>query len=175
MADDRRIGGVLFFPFFFLLCAQSLTASVIYGQGGERFPVLQRTQARGFKGNFETLKQKTGCFFFPDRSLSRLNFLFSLDFLRNDIFSPHGLYKGGVAGEVRYRVSFRINPCAEPASVCQARACIGTRIHPLGRIGRGTQRVALGASKRRRARSHRRATAVIVCAFTGNMCPGKTC
>jgi len=41
---------------------------------------------------------------------------------------------------------------------------------------RGTQRVALGASKRRRARSHRfrtRATAVIVCAFTGNMCPGK--
>ena len=41
---------------------------------------------------------------------------------------------------------------------------------------RGTQRVALGASKRRRARSHRfrtRAMAVIVCAFTGNMCPGK--
>ena len=64
-------------------------------------------------------------FFFLDRSLSRLNFLFSLDFLRNDIFSPHGLYKGGVAGEVRYRVSFRINPCAERAGACQARACIG--------------------------------------------------
>ena len=30
-----------------------------------------------------------------------------------------------MAGEVRYRVSFRINPCAERASACQARACIG--------------------------------------------------
>jgi len=124
VADDRTIGGVFFFIIIFLLCAQCLTASVISGQGGERFSVLQRTQARGFKGNFGTLKQKTGCFF-SDRSLSRLNFLFSLDFLRNDIFSPHGLYKGGVAGEVRYRVSFRINPCAERASACQARACIG--------------------------------------------------
>ena len=27
----------------------------------QRFSVLQRTQARGFKGNFGTLKQKTGC------------------------------------------------------------------------------------------------------------------
>ena len=62
---------------------------------------------------------------FSDRSLSRLNFLFSLDFLRNDIFSRHELYKGGAAGEVRYRVSFRINPCVERASACQARACIG--------------------------------------------------
>jgi len=41
---------------------------------------------------------------------------------------------------------------------------------------RGTQRVALGAAKRRRARSHcfrTRAKTVIVCALTGNMCPGK--
>ena len=48
--------------------------------------------------------------------------------------------------------------------------------HRHAQPSRGTQRVALGASKRRRARSHRfrtRATAVIVCAFTGNMCPGK--
>ena len=42
-----------------------------------------------------------------------------------EFISPHGLYKGGVAGEVRYRVSFRINPCAERASACRARACIG--------------------------------------------------
>ncbi len=30
-----------------------------------------------------------------------------------------------MAGEVRYRVSFRINSCAERASACQARACTG--------------------------------------------------
>ena len=88
VADDRRIGGVLFFPFFFLLCAQSLTASVIYGQGGERFPVLQRTQARGFKGNFETLKQKTGCFFFWTEVFLDSIFSFLLIFYVT-IFSPH--------------------------------------------------------------------------------------
>ena len=58
VADTRRIGGVLIF--IFLLCAQYLTASVISGQGGERFSALQKPQAReGFKGHFGALKQKT--------------------------------------------------------------------------------------------------------------------
>ena len=42
--------GEFYFSNFFSLCAQCLTASVISGQGGERFSALQWPQARGFKG-----------------------------------------------------------------------------------------------------------------------------
>ena len=55
---------------------------------GERFSVLQRTQARGFKGNFETLKQKTGCFFFRTEVFLDSIFSFLLIFYVT-IFSPH--------------------------------------------------------------------------------------
>jgi hypothetical protein len=55
---------------------------------GERFSVLQRTQTRGFKGNFETLKQKTGCFFFWTEVFLDSIFSFLLIFYVT-IFSPH--------------------------------------------------------------------------------------
>jgi hypothetical protein len=61
VADARRIGGVLF-SYFFLLCAQYFTTSVISGQGGERFSALQKPQARGFKG-IVGLKTENGVFF----------------------------------------------------------------------------------------------------------------
>ena len=79
---------------------------------------------RGVLRAFWDLKAENGVFFRTEVFLDSI-FSFLLIFYVTIFSGRTRPYKGGVAGEVRYRVSFRINPCAERASACQARACIG--------------------------------------------------
>ena len=77
---------------------------------------------RGVLRAFWDLKTENGVFFGQKSFLTQFS-LFSLEFLKRHFLLAQDPRRGEETRKVSYRVSFRINPCAERASACQARAC----------------------------------------------------
>ena len=102
-------------------CRHQAAQSRGRGSDSQHFKSLRRGVLRAFWD----LKAENGVFFRTEVFLDSI-FSFLLIFLSNAFSWLHEiLQEGSSRGKVSYRVSFQINPCAERASACQARACTG--------------------------------------------------